>query len=158
MCTPVNPNFTIIKVGCKGSSLHVHVSIMYRFLYFVGPQNKPNGPRHWSGCGSKEDKKLVKDSIAAGADWAKTNIPVYFGEWMANDNNGGTLNQKEAECFGCYFAKILKRNGIPWSMNDLDLYYDTKRMKGIKRVQTIPKKTGAKLKTLDIVREVRRCM
>ncbi|CAG2257954.1 unnamed protein product [Mytilus edulis] len=52
------------------------------------------------------------------------NLTTYLGAWMPQANANGDLNQTEIVNFGKYFAQVIKP--IPWSMNVLDTYYDTK--------------------------------
>ena len=107
----------------------------YQF-YASGPSNTKLGNRHWSGCGSEEDKQSVRNTNVPGAVWAVDNIPVYFGAWMANDNKDGSLDHEECEC---YFAEQLKEYNVPWPLNVLNKYYDSKNSEWIEGIQSIPK-------------------
>ncbi len=70
-----------------------------------------------------------------GIDKAKTftdntGIPTYFGAWMPRDNTDGGLNEAEVINFARFFVDFLKSAQIPWSLNVLDNYYNTKRAHG----------------------------
>ena len=41
--------------------------------------------------------------------------------------SAGRRNEDEVVSFGRYFARELHRVGIPWTMNVLDVYYNTKK-------------------------------
>ena len=128
----------------------------YHF-YAAGPTKTTTSKRYWEN-GTREDKKRVRQAIKAGAQWAKENIPVYFGAWMTNDNWYGGLDQNECQKFACYFAKQLKANKIPWSMNVLDLYYNTRKSQWIEELQIIPRDSTRQLNMMDILRKVKKCM
>ena len=127
-------------------------------IYASGPNKVESSPKYWSGCGSSDDKKRIRQAINPGATWANDNIPVYFGAWMTSDNKDGDLNQTESECFACYFAKRLNYKNIPWSMNVLDLYYDTKKSEWIQDLQTVPKGSNRELNMMAILKKMKRCM
>ena len=128
----------------------------YHF-YAAGPTKTTTSKRYWEN-GTREDKKRVRQAIEPGAQWDKENIPVYFGAWMTNDNKGGGLDQQECQEFACYFAKQLKANNISWSMNVLDLYYNTEKYQWIEKLQIIPRGTTRQLNMTDILRKVKKCM
>merc|ERR1719354_858072 len=67
----------------------------------------------------------VVQAFSAAAEWtAKTGVETYFGAWMPQDNEKGSITTEEAIEFSKYFIKTLRP--IPWSLNVLDVYYNTK--------------------------------
>lgn len=93
-------------------------------IYASGPNKKEGSPKYWVGNGTTEQRQTLLDEIAM----AENDIPLklYFGAWMAHDNNFGGLNQSEVENFARYFVSVMKTKKIPSSLNVLDNYYDTK--------------------------------
>ena len=70
-------------------------------------------------------KIFVFQAFQYAQDWtAKTGVLTYFGAWMPQDNKDGDIDTNEAIEFSKYFIDALKP--IPWSLNVLDVYYDTK--------------------------------
>ena len=100
--------------------------------YAAGPTTSdPNRPRHWSGNGSDAQKSQLRDGIDKAKTFTdNTGIPTYFGAWMPRDNTDGGLNEAEVINFARFFVDLLKSAQIPWSLNVLDNYYDTKRAHG----------------------------
>ena len=98
--------------------------------YAAGPSGIVTSPRYWTGDGTPEQRAtLINGLIAADAFTQKTGLPSYFGAWMPRDNKGGTLDEEEVINFARFFVGELKQRGIPWSLNVLDDYYDTKASK-----------------------------
>ena len=56
---------------------------------------------------------------------------------MPRDNLGGTMVQEEVENFARFFVNLLKVEQIPWSLNVIDNYYDTKRLRWKTRIQNL---------------------
>lgn len=96
-------------------------------LYASGPDHS-GGRKNWVGNGSESDRENV-DSLMKDAETFTSNSKVgtWIGAWMPYDNINADLNQEEVENFACYFAKAAKSKGIPWAMNKMENFYDTKR-------------------------------
>lgn len=113
--------------------------------YASGPQNqyedeKCSGspPRCWEDDGIKIGKVIVDKNIDDATNNKTTSgLPVYWGSWSAVDNKSGTLNQTEVIDFCKYFVNALKTESIPWSLNSLDLFYDTTKNTWLAGLQTV---------------------
>ena len=75
----------------------------------------------------------------------------YFGAWMPRDNLGGTLVQEEVENFARFFVNLLKMEQIPWSLNVIDNYYDTKRLRWKTKIQDL---AGADLNISTVLESI----
>ncbi|CAG2184573.1 unnamed protein product [Mytilus edulis] len=99
-------------------------------IYASGPNKKLKndgnpGQKYWSGTGDDFGKSNVMTAIGYANYFTSVyNLTTYLGAWMPQANANGDLNQTEIVNFGKYFAQVIKP--IPWSMNVLDTYYDTK--------------------------------
>ena len=58
---------------------------------------------------------------------------------MPRDNKRGSLIQSEVINFARFFAHELKVKNIPWSLNVLDDYYDTRNKQWLTNTQYLPK-------------------
>ena len=95
--------------------------------------------------------------IKFAEDFTKTSgLLTYFGAWMPRDNTDGQLNQKEVINFARFFVNELKLKKIPWSLNVLDDYYDTRKSEWIRGVQSLPrgKEFAVKLKMDKVLDEI----
>ena len=90
--------------------------------YASGPNKGAGSNKHWSGKGSDEDRQFLKDEIKKAKEFK---LLTYFGAWMPADNAKGELVEKEVINFARFFVSELKKAGIPWSLNVLDVYYRT---------------------------------
>lgn len=101
--------------------------------YAAGPQNvfedgscTSSPPSCWTGDGDTMGKSLLDQNIASATNFTRENgIEIVWGSWMPFDSTSGTLNQTEVIDFSTYFVQSLKDASIPWSLNDLDKFYDT---------------------------------
>ena len=137
-------------------------------FYAAGPNkktltNKKTGRvrpslRYWSGNGTETQRQVLKTFIERAENFTRAGgLLGYFGAWMPKDNLFGQMEQEEVENFARFFVNELKVKNIPWSLNVLDDYYNTKRSRWISGVQTLPKGTGVELeldKVLDIIVKV----
>lgn len=102
--------------------------------YAAGPYKKirrPN-PRYWSGNGSETQRMTLKVDLDNAKQFTQdTGLLSYFGAWMPRDNTGGDLDETEVINFARFFVNELKIEQIPWSLNVLDDYYDTRRSQWI---------------------------
>ena len=122
-------------------------------LYASGPNKRIGSKKYWSGDGSEEDKQRAIDSVTPAVEWTnETGIPTIQAAWMARDNKNGALNQSEAEAFGKYYAALLKSHGIPWCMNVLDDFYETKDSEWITEIQEFK---GASLNMSQLLEEIK---
>ena len=92
--------------------------------YAAGPSEKVGSRRYWSGNGTEEQRRNLKNALNDAAKLAaSTDLLSYFGEWMPRDNKNGALNEMEVINFARFFVYKLKIKNIPWSLNVLDNYY-----------------------------------
>lgn len=93
-------------------------------LYASGP-NQNGGHKNWVGEGSVEDRLNVTSMVDQARRFtANTGLPTYFGAWMPMDNNSASLVQNEVEAFARFFLETLSADGIPWTVNAVQHYYD----------------------------------
>ena len=125
-------------------------------LYASGPIKTPGSQKYWSGNGKGQSQENVKKAINDATHFTNvTGLRTYLGAWMPQDNIKGTLTQAEVIKFAVFFVKELRRAKIPWSMNVLDNYYDTKESKWLKKPQRI---VGRKLNMAKILNNIRKVM
>ena len=121
-----------------------HMMVEYH-VYASGPNKKVGSVKYWKGTGSEHGRANVRAAIKPGIDFTKkSNLSTYFGAWMPADKEG-ELNESEVKSFAKYFVKTLKEEGIPWSLNVLDRYYDTEKSEWISGKQTIKEIDMAKV-------------
>ena len=92
--------------------------------YAAGPNNRSESRRYWTGTGTEAQRENLREQIQTAKGFA---LPSYFGAWMPRDNAYGSLIQEEVISFAQFFTAELKDAGIPWSLNVLDDYYNTKK-------------------------------
>ncbi len=130
--------------------------------YAAGPYKRDGRLRNWSGNGTtfREDNvtndrtNLLKDLQLAKNFTDRTGLCTYFGAWMPRDNSNGKLNQTEVINFARFFVSELKKEEIPWSLNVLDEYYDTKECEWQTGIQTIKKANLNMSLVLDNIRDL----
>ena len=111
-----------------------------RYITIKKTEKRRKSPRYWTGNGEDEERQVLKDFIKLAEDFTKERgLLTYFGAWMPRDNKGGQLNQEEVITFARFFVNELKINKIPWSLNVLDDYYDTRKSEWIRGVQSLPR-------------------
>ena len=81
-------------------------------------------------------------------------ILTYLDAWMPPDNKEGDLNQQEVINFARYFVEQLCNAGVPWSLNVLDRYYDTKEKRWLKEKQEIKGRSLNMSEVLENIRDV----
>ncbi|VDI33424.1 Hypothetical predicted protein [Mytilus galloprovincialis] len=122
-------------------------------IYASGPNkrhrnNGKPGQKYWSGTGDHVGKSNVMTAIGYANYFTSVyNLTTYLGAWMPQANENGDLNQTEIINFGKYFVQVIKP--IPWSMNVLDTYYDTKNTDWILNEQAITGQTLNMSRVLD---------
>ena len=95
--------------------------------YAAGPNHLVGTRRYWTGDGTPEQRATLINGLEdAKAYSERSGLPSYFGAWMPRDNKDGSLPQEEVITFARFFVGELKQRGIPWSLNVLDDYYDTR--------------------------------
>jgi len=109
-------------------------------IYASGPNKKIKNDRpwakYWEGNGELAGKDNVDEAIKYATDFtSSTNISTYLGAWMPQDNESGALNQTEVINFARYF--VAQFTIIPWSLNVLDRYYDTRSSFWLTDMQTV---------------------
>lgn len=91
--------------------------------YAAGPNDRR---RAWKGDGTPEQRESVTATLDGMVAFTrKTGAPGYFGAWMPLDNKGDSVTPEDSKKFARFVARETALRGIPWSMNELDLYYDT---------------------------------
>lgn len=107
-------------------------------IYASGAHHKEGSPKHWVGNGSVSDRQNVQNAISAAQNYtAHTGLLTYFGAWMPQDNKDGSLTEAEVINFAKYFVEALGVANMPWSLNVLDVYYETEVARWRTEVQTI---------------------
>ena len=115
--------------------------------YAAGPNQKSGSHRYWSENGSDEQCRNLQliNAIKEAKNFA---LLSYFGAWMPQDNESGSLNEEEV------FASELKKDQIPWSLNVLDVYYNTEEKTWNNEVQNIKEANLNMSKVLENIRAV----
>lgn len=112
-------------------------------IYASGPNKQylNNGnpsQKHWKGNGNQIGKSNVDSAIQEAIDFTdQYNLETYLGAWMPIDNNFGELEQWEVIRFARYFVEQMRLKKIPWSVNVLDMYYNTRTSEWISDKQNI---------------------
>ena len=110
-------------------------------IYASGPNKKIGGQKYWRGDGTPDHKNgrdNVRDAIKKATDFTKSSkLLTYLGAWMPTDNKDGSLNENEVIHFAHYFAGELRKAKIPWSLNVLDRYYDTRKSEWLTGIQNV---------------------
>lgn len=108
-------------------------------IYASGPNKKIGGQKYWKGDGTPDHKNgcdNVRVAIKQATDFTNSsNLHTYLGAWMPTDNKGGSLN--ENELVTGFFASELRKEKIPWSLNVLDRYYDTRKSRWLSGKQDV---------------------
>ena len=124
--------------------------------YAAGPNKKIGSRRYWSGNGTDEQRRNLKDGLEVAKDFATlSGLHSYFGAWMPRDNKEGALNEIEVINFARFFVHEFKLKNIPWSLNVLDNYYDTKRSQWKTGVQSL---SGAQLNMSRVLENIQEVM
>lgn len=127
-------------------------------LYASGPIKTPGSQKYWSGDGTGKfgGRENVKKAINDAVEFTnKTGMRTYLGAWMPHDNIKGSLKEAEVIKFALFFVKELRKGNIPWSMNVLDNYYDTRECKWRRGHQVV---AGQKLNMAKILNNIRKVM
>ena len=121
-------------------------------LYASGPNKEAGSMKYWKGDGEDVGHKNVKEAIDHATSFtAKRGLLTYLGAWMPTDNKKGSLNEAEVIDFATYFVRSLKDAKIPWSLNVLDRYYDTKKSEWITGIQKIE---NAKINMAKVLQKI----
>lgn len=124
-------------------------------IYASGPNKKQEGLKFWKNNGAGKGRENVKKAIQPAIDFTKRRgVPTYLGAWMPQDNKGGDLKRQEVINFARYFVRQLCNEGIPWSLNVLDRYYDTGEAKWLTERQEIKGRSLNMSEVLENIREV----
>lgn len=150
--------------GKTGKDLHKINAAIYEndpfmlaewHVYASGPNKKVGGQKYWSGDGIRDGRDNVKEAIREATDFTRrSNLLTYLGAWMPADNKGGSLDQTEVINFARFFAKKLKKEKIPWSLNVLDRYYDTGRCQWLTEMQDVKGRMLNMSRVLDNIHQV----
>ena len=107
-------------------------------IYASGPNKKVGGQKYWIGDGIPDGRANVDKAVKEATDFTHSSgLLTYLGAWMPTDNTNGSLNQTEVIHFARYFASKLKEKKIPWSVNVLDRYYDTRKSEWLTELQNV---------------------
>ena len=146
------PQKTSVNLTNIDSSIYENDPYMLvEWHFYAGGPNKQNilikktgrirpSLRYWTGNGTETERRVLKDFIEIAEDFTKiSGLLGYFGAWMPKDNKFGQLDQEEVINFARFFVNELKIKKIPWSLNVLDDYYNTRKSKWRSGVQTLPR-------------------
>lgn len=124
-------------------------------IYASGPNKKKDGQKYWKGNGTTKGQENVKNAIYEATNFTeKFKLRTYLGAWMPQDNKDGDLNEDEVISFARFFVNELRSVNIPWSLNVLDRYYDTKKKTWLTEKQNIRGRNLNMSRVLDNIREV----
>ena len=125
-------------------------------LYAAGPNKNPKSAKYWEGDGRKNGRAQVRKTFEGVKNFTKTsNLTTYFAEWMPIDNINARLNESEVIHFATFFVKQIKKERIPWSLNALDKYYDTKRGEWLTGKQNLTAKKGTNEQEINMAKVLR---
>jgi hypothetical protein len=94
-------------------------------LYAAGPNKHKPSTKCWDGM--EEGHENVDNAFKGVAEFSRdSGLYTFFGEWQPNDHFAGRLNQTEVLDFAKYFLQQIRSRGIPWSLNAIQRYYDTR--------------------------------
>ena len=121
-------------------------------IYASGPNKVLRSQKYWKGDGEGEGHENVKKAIEHATSFtASSGLLTYLGAWMPADNEFGELEELEVIEFAKYFVRSMKAEKIPWSLNVLDRYYDTKKSEWITGIQNIQ---GAKINMAEVLQKI----
>lgn len=124
-------------------------------IYASGPNKKKDGQKYWKGNGTAKGQENVRNAIYEATNFTKKfKLRTYLGAWMPQDNNGGDLKEDEVVSFARFFVTELRSVKIPWSLNVLDRYYDTKQKTWLTEKQNISGRNLNMSRVLENIREV----
>ena len=136
-----SPNMTADGLKSIDESIYRNDKyMMAEFHFYAAGPSKPKSEKYvikekyWNGTGEGEfepfgfqGRKQVNDAFNGVKEFTKNSgLYTYFAEWQPNDHQKGRLAQWEVLEFAKYFLEQIKKRKIPWSLNVLDRYYDTK--------------------------------
>lgn len=156
-----SPKKTAKDLSAIDKSIYENDSYMMAewHIYASGPNKKlENGEKsqkYWEGNGTVVGQSNVNAAIKEATDFTTASgLKTYLGAWMPWDNKEGALNQTEIINFGKFFASRLREESIPWSMNVLDAFYDTKKSAWITGDQDVKGATLDLVAALDEIKAV----
>ena len=124
-------------------------------IYTSGPNKEKDGQKYWKGNGIPKGQEKVKKAINEATNFTKeSKLRTYLGAWMPQDNKDGDLTEDEVISFARFFVTELRGVNIPWSLNVLDRYYDTKEKTWLTEKQKIKGRDLNMSRVLDNIREV----
>ena len=154
LTSPEKTSVGLDYIHSNASYLDTHMMVEWH-EYAAGPSYEADRPRYWSGNGSDAQASRLREGVERANNFTnKTNIPTYFGAWMPRDNENGGLDEDEVVNFARFFVDLLKTAQIPWSMNVLDDYYDTRNSQWITTTQTLKTARLNMSRVLDNIVEV----
>ena len=124
-------------------------------LYASGPNKNDGSAKYWKGNGKSKGRANVDEAFKYATDFtSKSSLLTYFGAWMPADNEKGKKRKyklDESEVINKYFVTKSKNEAIPWSLNVLDRYYDTRDSKWISGKQNV---AGVKIDMAKVLRKI----
>lgn len=124
-------------------------------IYASGPNKIKDGQKYWKGNGNPKGQENVRKAIYEATNFTKNfKLRTYLGAWMPQDNKDGDLKEDEVINFARFFVTELRGVNIPWSLNVLDRYYDTKEKTWLTKKQNIQGRNLNMSRVLDNIREV----
>ena len=150
-----SPNMTAEGLKFINKSIYKNDDYMMAefHLYAAGPNKNPKSPMYWEGDGRKNGRDQVRKTFVGVKKFTKTsNLYTYFAEWMPIDNIKARLNESEVIHFARYFVQQIKKEKIPWSLNALDKFYDTRKGKWLTGTQTLKAKDMKNTQKIDMAK------
>ena len=124
-------------------------------LYASGPNKNNGSAKYWKGNGRPTGRENVKKAFMFAKKFTRrTKLLTYFGAWMPATNEKekeNKLDESEVINFAKYFVTKCKKEAIPWSLNVLDRYYNTKDSIWISGKQNV---AGVKINMENVLREI----
>lgn len=107
-------------------------------LYALRPNKEKGSQKYWSGDGKSGGQAGVEEAISYATSFSnKIDMLTYLGAWMPHDNTKGNITETEAIKCARFYVEELRKKNIPWSLNVVDNYYDTKESKWRTETQVI---------------------
>ena len=124
-------------------------------IYASGPNKVQGSKKYWNGDGIPEGRQNVRNAIQQATSFTEdTGLLTYLGAWMPQDLQFGKLTEAEVINFARFFIGELCDVKVPWSLNVLDRYYDTKEARWLTEKQNIEGQSLNMSRVLDNIREV----
>jgi hypothetical protein len=122
-----SPNMTADGLKSINKSIYENDKYMMAefHMYASGPSKRKSSEKYWDGM--EKGRQNVNDVFKGVEEFTRdSGLYTYFAEWQPTDHRTGSLNQTEVLDFAKYFLQQIRSRGIPWSLNAIHRYYDTR--------------------------------